>query len=83
VNRDNISDRPDLKILAEYRGVDSRIFFTFFDLQMVRNIKMGKDKNNGNDYDKENFPPVRRLIFIISLIFCERKRVNIGRINQN
>ena len=83
VDRDNISDRLGLRILAECRGVDSKISLALSDPQVVGDIGVGKNEGDGDNYDKESFPLVRRLISITSLVFCEGERANVGRINQN
>ncbi len=44
---------------------------------------MGRDEDNDDDHDKKNSLLIRRLIFITSLVPCEKERVNIGKINQD
>jgi hypothetical protein len=46
-------------------------------------IGNSKNGNNDNNRNKKNFPLIRRSIFIISLVFCEGERTDIGRINYD
>ena len=80
MNRDNIPRRPNLRMRSECRGINLKIPLTLSDSQVIGNV-IGCDKNefNGDNRDKENFPPVRRSIPNISFILCERERVNIGK----
>jgi hypothetical protein len=81
MNRNNIPFRLISKILSKCRDIDSKIFLALSDLQIVRDIKDGNDENNDNNNYKENSPPARRSASITSLVPCEKKRANIGRIN--
>jgi hypothetical protein len=83
VDRNNISGRPGSRILAEYRGIDSKIPFAFSDPQVVGDVRVGKNESDGDNYDKKSFPPVRRLTPITSFAPCEGERANVGRANQN
>ena len=74
MNRDNNPCRSGL-------NTDSRIPLALSDLQVIGDVKIDRDEGDGNDHDKESLSSVRRLISIISLVFCERERVNIGRVN--
>jgi hypothetical protein len=82
VNRDNIPRRSNSKIRSEYRDINSKIILIFSDLQMMENIiKNNRNENNDNNRDKKNSPLIRRSTPIISLVPCEKERINIGKIN--
>ena len=81
MNRDNISRRPDLRILSEYRSINSRISLALSDPSVMGGVRVGRDEGDGNNHDKESPPLIRRLISITSLVPCEGKRANIGKIN--
>jgi hypothetical protein len=55
VNRDNTANRPNSRILSDYRDIDSKISFVFSDFQIMGNIEIGKNKNNDNNSDKKIF----------------------------
>jgi hypothetical protein len=83
MNRDIFPRRLNLKILSEYRDINSRIFFALSNFQIVEDVEDNRNKNNDNNNDKESSSSVRQSISIISLIFCEKERANMDKVNQN
>jgi hypothetical protein len=81
MDRNNFPRRPNLKILSEYRDINSKISLAFFNFQIMRDIGDGKNENNDNNGDKKNSPLIRRSISIISFIFYEEERANVGKDN--
>jgi len=83
VNRDNTSNRPSSRILAEYRNINLKIPLALSDPQIMGDVGVGRNEDNDDIYNKESPPLMQRLTPITSFIPCERERANIDKANQH